>query len=212
MKRSLKLLLLVLFTPVFLGSVLAKPSQAKDPETWDYTGEVFGTVGWGKFMHGDSPLGDGFLLDTGFGIRPFKETFRGLGFEFHYSHLDFDYNPVTEISKTGTFDAFTGNVLYHFGSSKTQPFVGFGMGVLAADYRERILSEILDAGGNIVQSEWRSSEVRASHFAIRFSAGIKIALIEHFSLRPEVLFLDTTPGKGFNWGGLGATVGAAYHW
>ena len=53
--------------------------------------------------------------------------------------------------------------------------------------------------------QWRKMEFPRS------TGGIKIAVTEKFSLRPEFQILDTTPGKGYNCGNIGLTIGAAYH-
>jgi hypothetical protein len=58
---------------------------------------------------------------------------------------------------------------------------------------------------------WEES-VRANKMGVTVGAGMKVAVHRRVSIRPEVLFVDTTPGSGWNWGWVRGPVGRWFAW
>jgi hypothetical protein len=204
---SITLLLLIGFP----GNIrAAKDTDSNQIKKWNYKGEIFGALGIGAFYHGDDGLGKGLQAEVGFGVRPFKGTFNGLGFEMKFIHQDFERQTSPNHFSDGNFNAFLGSAVYHFGGSKTQPYVAGGIGFLKADYTYRYLSEWYDGNGDFYQ-EHKVEVSKDSKMAIRIAGGIKFAVTNQFSIRPELQILDTTIGEGYNWSQIGLSVAAGFH-
>jgi len=189
------------------------PKQTDEKKRWIYQGEVFGTVGWGRFWHGDDSLGSGIELGVGAGFRPFQGKLRGLGFEVRVNQLHHDVQTSATHSTDGKALALLGNALYHFGTSKIQPYVMGGIGILKADYTRTGYSDWYDGGpdGEHHEEYW-TERVNASKMAINLGVGLKAAIRPNLSIRPELTLIDTTPGSGYNWGSLRVSLGVGYHW
>jgi hypothetical protein len=211
---SLLILFLLACTVNGLGEdVGGLPEQSADGRKWIYRGEVYGSVGWGAFWHGDDSLGRGIDLGVGVGFRPFQGKLRGLGFEFRVNQLQHDIQYSATHSADGKALTLLGNALYHFGDSKIQPYVMGGIGILKADYTWQGYSERYDGGpdGEYHEEYW-TERTNASKMAINFGLGLKAVLTKNLSIRPEFTVTDTTPGSGYNWGVLRVSLGVGYHW
>jgi hypothetical protein len=197
----------------FSKEAVGTPKQPDESKIWIYRGEVFGTVGWGQFWHGDDSLGSGIEISGGVGFRPFQGKLRGLGFEVRVNQLQFDIQQSATHSTDGKALTLLGNALYHFSDSKIQPYVMGGIGILKADYTQQGYSEWYDGGpGGEYHEEYWTERVNASKMAINLGVGLKAAIRSNLSIRPELTLIDTTPGSGYNWGSLRLSIGVGYHW
>jgi opacity protein-like surface antigen len=130
--------------------------------------EAFGSIGmlhysnyafWGAARNVD--------YGGGLGIRPYSERstwMRGWGLEFNLSG-------APAYSSIHTQTRYTANILYHFLSGRTQPYVLIGAG----GYHE--------PGDS---SPPRGSSYRSrNQFLANAGGGLRIFLNEHWSIRPE---------------------------
>ncbi len=207
--------LMILPMIVATGFCLAGESEPQTPpehrpESWEYRGEVFGTLGWGKFWHGDDDRGSGTSVGGGLGWWPFRSRLRGLGMEVELRRLGFR-TPKGPYSTDGNTVLAMANVVYHFCNQRVQPFLKGGAGVVRSDYTSHWISDWFDDQG-IHHIGPAFEQVRASKFGIDLGAGINAAIGHNFSIRGEVLIVDTTPGEGYNWGVLLLNTGIGYHW
>ena len=151
-------LLLIGFLICHAGTALAQDSHRF---------EVFGSVGTSTSAELFQPSSTSPNLGFGFGIRPFSASHgfsRGLGLELEFdtaSEKQFNgglFTPAT-FSGHGRQNLFLGDVLYHFGDGRVEPYVLAGVGVASnPNYG--------GAGG--------------------LGAGVKIFVQKHVSLRPEI--------------------------
>ena len=214
--KTISLLILLLLACAANGfgeGVGGMPKQSVEGNRWTYRGEVFGTAGYGSFSHGDDPLGRGIEFGAGAGFRPFQGKLRGLGFEVRMSQLQHNIQHSATHSTDGKALTLLGNVLYHFGDSRIQPYAMGGIGILKADYTRQGYSEWYDGGpdGEYHEEYW-TRRVNESKMAINLGVGIKAAITKNLSIRPELTVIDTTPGSGYNWGVLRVSLGIGYHW
>ena len=106
------------------------------------------------------------------------------------------------------------NVLYHFrNGAKTQPYVFGGLGHVKADYYRRCTACVFDVDPVTGALVPRITEdiASGSKVGVTIGAGLKIAVIRHVSIRPELLFVDTTPGSGANWAWVRLQIGVGAH-
>ncbi len=186
-----------LMAMIFL--VYATNSFAENqPHPWKYQAEIFGSVGWGSFYHGNHKYGGGFNWSGGLGVRPFSGALRGLGFEGEINGLHFAGRTGTDYESKGDRTVLSANVLYHFGRAGTQFFLLGGIGSLKAHYHYQV-------PGYLYQDEGRK-------MSLNLGAGVKIRLASHFSIRPEFRLFDTTVGSGYNWSSPQFSCGVSYHW
>jgi opacity protein-like surface antigen len=182
----------LLFTLLFLApTVLAQ----------DYTsrGEVFGSIGGGKTYDDEGSLGKG--LDIGGGVG-FRLTPR-FGVEGQVNRIDYQRDFDSGVRFEGTAVFTTANVVYHFSTSRAQPYVVGGVGFVHHENRSQF------PGDDFLPKR------TANGFATNFGAGVKIFLSKNFSLRPEVRVLIGKPeGNGveqpFSVGR--ASLAFSYHW
>jgi len=196
----LQILAILCFT---LRGVLSSPAlfaQDQASKEWKYKGEVFGSVGLGRFYHGDHHLGSGLEYGGGLGIRPFSRGLRGLGFEILFNGLNFRRAWGGGYSYDGKMQTVGGDALYHFGRSRTQLYLVGGVGLLNADY-----TYVAPNDPNYVEKS------KGSKMAINFGAGIKARIALRLSVRPELRLIDTTIGKGYNWSYIRFSVALGYH-
>jgi len=200
-RRYWRLVVCCIWAAVAVGT-----AYGQEQKTWNYRGEVLGQVGWGRFYHGDGLVGSGTEWGGGFGVKPFSGRLRRLGFEVQANRLDIAYERGSNVND-GQATAVVGNVLYHFSDSSLQPYVAGGLGVLKADYSQRI------RGGAVLGStEDYVDTVKADHMLLNIGAGIKARLVRGLAIRPEVRFYDTTIGSGYNWASIRFSVGVGYYW
>ena len=89
-----------------------------------------------------------------------------------------------------------------------------GLGHVTVDYTHRCTACVFDLDpvtGNLVSRGLTESRTQGSKTGVTFGAGLKIALARHLSIRPELLFVDSTPGSGANWGWLRLQIGLGVH-
>lgn len=176
---------------------------------WNYKREVYGSVGYGRFYHGDNFWGGGLEIGAGAGIRPFSGALRGVGLEVQLLRSGHFVRTSGAHSKEGTATSVAANGVYHFNNRRVQPFVFGGVGMLKADFTLRGISEWIDAQGHHL--ERTTERVDASKLAVGLGAGVKASIGRGFAIRPEVRFLDTTPGRGWNFGSIRFSIGVGYH-
>ena len=214
MKRAL----FIVFSLALIPSIApAQQSVDRQNEKWNYQGEVFASIGWGRLWHGDDSLGGGLDLGGGFGLRPFSGRLQGLGFELQFSRLHHEAQHTATHSTSGNALTVTGNILYHFGSSRVQPYVAGGIGALRADhvregYSEWYTGDPDDPDSWTYHVEYWSYRVKGTKMAIKIGGGLKAAITPRMSIRPELCILDTTIGRGYNWSSLKLFVALSYHW
>ncbi len=180
---------------------------------WMYRFEVFGEVARGTFYNGDSNWGNGLDLGGGIGFRPFSGKLRGLGFELRAARLS-DEKAMGPGSAVLASRFVSADALYHFrGRTRFQPYVLGGLGFVNAHYTGTCNQCVFNLDPvthqlTPIPQEW---ETRASKAGLTLGFGLKIAAHRHISVRPEILFLNTTPGSGWNWAWLRAQVGVGWH-
>jgi opacity protein-like surface antigen len=184
-------------TAILMGLLLLAPAAlAQDLER---RGEVFGSLGGGKVYDDEGSLGKGFDIGGGVGFRLTPKV----GIEGQVNRIDYERNFASGVRFAGTAVFTTANLLYHFSTSKVQPYVVGGVGFMHHENRSRFPeNEVLP-------------KRTANSFATSFGGGVKIFLNQKFSVRPEVrVFLGDTAGSGveppFSLGR--ASLGFTYHW
>jgi len=206
MRYAARVTILSLFCLTIGGTGLH--GQDKALMEWKYTGEIVGSIGHGRFYHGDDHLGNGLDWGVGFGVRPFSGRLRGLGFEVMVNGLKFknawggDYT----YEYKGDMRVITGNALYHFGRSRAQFYLVGGIGALWADYtyRNGYMNTIINDPDYV-------ATLGATKMAINFGAGVKARIVSGLAIRPEIRFYDTTIGTGYNWTHMRLSIGVAWH-
>ena len=181
-------------------------AQDSGSDEWKYKTEVFGGAGHGRFLHGDNNLGSGVDLGGGFALRPFSGALHGLGFEIMFNGLGFNQSWSQGYSYNGKMHAITGNILYHFGRSRTQFYFVGGLGGLQADY-----AFINPYTRDLVDDPHYTEISKGTKIAINLGAGVKYRIISGLALRPEFRMFDTTMGKGYNWTYLRLSIALGYH-
>lgn len=179
-------------------------------QEYNYKGEVFGSVGWGRLFGNQGSVGTNVNLGGGIGIRPFRK----LGFEFEVNRMNqralgqqrFNLETIV-LHSEGTATYFTGNLVYHFSTSRVQPYLLVGAGGVHYDGRIRVRP--LNLGPELVVEEADTG------FAFNFGGGAKIFLHRKLSLRPEFRFFAAGPGVtvvNTRLSKIRLSVGLAYHW
>jgi len=181
---------------------------AQDPKLADrrFKGEISGSLGLGRFYHGDDFLGSGLDVAAGFGIRPFEGMLRGLGFELLFTRFSFRNEWGDGYSNIGSVRTVTGNALYHFGRSRHQFYLVGGLGALKADY-----TSVNGYMKNVLNDPGYSRRIKADKLVRNLGVGAKLRIGSRFALRPEIRLFDTTIGKGYNWAHFRPSMGISYH-
>ena len=182
MRRTLILLLVLLPAPAV--------AQAKEKE-------VFFDVGVARFGDDEGSLGTGGLYGGGVGIRPVPL----LGFEFAVQGARHSRNTSGgALHFEGTPVFYSGNVLLHFPGVVVRPYVSAGLGAMHWSGSQRLRSST----GGVDTITNRS----ADEFAMNFGGGLKISVLPHLAVRPELRFYNTRHGFGM----IQATIGLSLHW
>lgn len=176
--------------------LLAPAASAQDRER---RGEVFGSIGGGKAYDDEGSIGKG--LDIGGGVA-FRLTPK-FAIEAEVNRMEYERNFSSGVRFAGNAVFTTANLLYHFSTSKAQPYVIGGVGFVHHENRSRFPED------GILPKRTTNG------FAQNFGAGVKLFVNEKFSIRPEVrVFLGDTAGSGveppFSVGR--ASVAFTYHW
>ncbi|MBZ5582341.1 MAG: porin family protein [Acidobacteriia bacterium] len=204
-------------TPWFLFAALffvlrALPAQDL-ADGWMYRIEVFGEIAHGSLYNGDSSWGKGVDFGGGAGVRPFSGRLRGLGFELRAGRLS-DESAAGPSSSRLASHFIAADALYHFrGRTRVQPYVLGGLGIVNAHYTRTCSACVfnMDPVTKQLTPIPYQSDVQDSKAGLTIGFGLKLAVHRHVSIRPEVLFVDTTPGKGPNWGWLRVQAGVGRH-
>jgi opacity protein-like surface antigen len=207
MKRGIPMVLLGLsLAPLWTGGRLAAQDR-----TWNYKVELFGDIAHSGFYNGDHKWGSGRDFGGGAGVRPFAGRLRGLGFEVRTGSVAED-----DTARTTTLDArfVAANALYHFrGRTRVQPYVLGGIGVVRA-HRFRFCGNCVatkDPVTGALTPLPYTEDIRATKQGVTAGAGIKVAVHRRVSIRPELFFVDTTPGRGWNWAWVRFQLGVGFH-
>ena len=211
MKSSRQILpALALGAGVLMGPAL----QAQDD--WKYRAEVFGSVGTGRFYNGDNKWGSGMQLGGGVGLRPFDGALGRLGFEARVHNLDFNNKGSAAYSTVGKASSGSAGVLWHFSDSMAQPYVVADFGLMRTNFTRKGISEWYDGNpdGSLGQHhlEARVEQEKVSQFLWGVGVGLKIRLVQHVYLRPELRFDTTTVGSGWNFETVRLAMACGYYW
>ena len=191
---------------VFLFSIVVPGAAQND---FDYRGEVYGSLGWGRFGDSEGSLGNGANFGGGAGLRLSPR----LGFEFDVSRArharETGLFGGLRFEGTGTY--FTGNVVYHFAESRVQPYLLAGAGAMRYDGSIRI-RDFPDPLDPTVFTE-TTIQLDGNGFAWNAGAGLKIFLTQNLSLRPEARFFVGRPsGLTESLSVARVSVALSYHW
>ena len=206
-----------IFGVVLAVTWLVRPSmtQNQSKSEWPYQVEVFGNVAHGRFYHGDHLWGKELDYGGGVGFRPFSGKLQGLGFEVQATRLTKSEELNAAVSQSLKSRLIMANALYHFRNGmKTQPYVFGGLGHVNVDYTRRCVDCVFDEDpitGKLVSRVVTESRSMGSKVGVTLGAGLKIAVHRHLSIRPELLFVDTTPWSGFNWAWVRLQIGLGAH-
>jgi opacity protein-like surface antigen len=193
----------------------ARPAAAQDWRNgqWNYRFEVFGDAARGSFYNGDSNWGSGASYGGGVAVRPFSGWLHRFGFEARAAGL----SDATGDSRSSTrLDAslYAFDVVFHPANySRVQPYVLGGVGLVNARYsrdcsvcvynRDPLTGEMTP-----IPYHWETKDTKAG---VSVGFGLKVAVQRRISIRSEMLYVDTTPGPGWNWGCLRLQVGVGLH-
>lgn len=157
--------------------------------------EVFGSLGGGKAYEDEGLRGNGLTIGGGVGYRLTPRV--GIEAQVNGMHYRRDFRSGVRFE--GTVVLTTANLLYHFSTSRVQPYVFGGIG----HSYDRRNSQFPGAPFLPQQT--------ANGYAINFGVGVKIFLNKKYSLRPEWAFGG---GTSFEQSiALGrASLAFTYHW
>jgi opacity protein-like surface antigen len=182
---------------IFLSLLLIAPTVCA--QNYTPRGEIFGSVGGGKAYDDEGSIGKGVDFGGGIGYRLTPR----FGIEGQVNRISYNRDLPLSARFEGTAVFTTANVLYHFTTSKAQPYVIGGLGFVHHENRARFAEE-------------STTFIRSTNgIATNFGAGVKIFLSKKFSLRPEFrVFIADTKGSGVEppfsvWRG---SIGFSYHW
>jgi opacity protein-like surface antigen len=187
-------------------------AQGADRE-WSYKLELFGDVAYSALYNGDHKWGSGLSPGLGVGVRPFAGALRGVGFEARMAHMGEDKGSPDTLATKLSSTMVGANVVYHFrGRTAFQPYVFGGLGVAMVKYSSICgicvyTAPPAEGGTPILQK----SEIRTAEAGLDLGCGVKIAITRRLSVRPEISYLDTTPGAGWNIGWLRVQTGVGFH-
>ncbi len=193
-------------------AALPLTAQQRDWD-WTYRLELLGEIAYGGFYNGDRKWGSGLDLGGGVGVRPFTAALRGLGFEARLAHIAEDKGDPATLATSLDSTMVAANAVYHVrGRTPVQPYVYGGLGVARVAYSSVcntcVYTGLPSQGGVAIPQK---SEVRATKAGLNLGCGIKIAINRRLSVRPEISFLNTTPGSGWNFGWVRLQMGLGLH-
>jgi opacity protein-like surface antigen len=185
-------------TAILLSLFLLAPAALA--QGMERRGEVFGSLGGGKAYEDEGLRGNGLTIGGGVGYRLTPRV----GIEAQINGMSYERNFSSGVRFEGTVVLTTANLLYHFSTSRVQPYVFGGIGHSYDRRDSQFPGDSLPFKGT------------AQGFAINFGAGVKIFLNKKYSLRPEWAFGGGTNegvGTGFEQSiALGrASVAFTYH-
>jgi opacity protein-like surface antigen len=158
-----------------------------------HAGEIFGSVGYGRFAGDEGGLGFGPTYGAGIGAHPLPL----LGFEFTVHGMRHSRESAGgAVRFEGTPVFVSGNVLIHFSGALIQPYVVGGIGMM--HYR----GTTTNTGLNVLNSS-------ENELAMNFGAGMKIFVLPKVSLRPELRYFTSRP---HNFNMMQASIGLSLHW
>jgi hypothetical protein len=190
---------LMIKTAILMTLLLLAPAAlAQDMER---RAEVFGSLGGGRVYEDEGVRGNGLEIGGGVGYRITPR----FSVEGQVSGVSYKRDFRSGVRFEGTAVFVTGDVLFHFSTSKVQPYALFGMG-LSHDKRRSQFPGV----------EF-SPQPTVNGLAMRFGAGVKIFLNKKYSLRPEFGFAaGSNEGTNQNFEqfiAVGrASLAFTYHW
>jgi len=197
-----------------LGVLLVPALHAQDE--WKYRAEAFGSVGTGRFYNGGNRWGSGMQLGGGVGVRPFDGALGRLGFEARVHNLNFNNNASPPYSSGGRATSITGGVLWHLSDSVAQPYIVADFGAMRTNFTRREGGEWYDVNpdGSLGQHhlENRLEQEKVNQFLWGLGLGLKLRLVQHLYVRPELRFDTTTTGRGWNFATVRLAMGCGYYW
>lgn len=159
-------------------------------------GEIFGSVGYGRFARHRAETSFGPTYGAGIGAHPLPL----LGFEFTVHgmrHFRGESESGAQFEGTPLF--LSGNVLLHLSGGLIQPYLVGGLGVMHYTGSSQFLRM---PGVTTVDTS-------RTEFAMNFGGGMKIFVVPKVSLRPEIRFFNSRP-RSFNM--MQASIGLSLHW
>jgi opacity protein-like surface antigen len=197
---------------MFVAGAPASPAaQNQQPSAWTYTVEVVGNVAHGRLYLGDNLWGSGTDWGVGAEVRPLSGWLDRLGFEIQVVRLEDSGSLGSQVSHRLSATLVVADARYHFrGHARVQPYLFGGLGHVSADYTYSCTDCVFDrdpATGGLVSRGVQESRDKGSKNGFAFGAGLELAARRHVSIRPELLFADTTPGSGYNWGWVQMQIG-----
>ncbi len=211
MKRSGRILSVFALSA---GALMGPALHAQDG--WKYRAEAFGSVGTGRFYNGGDKWGSGMQLGGGLGLRPFDGALGRLGFEARVHNLDFKRTPSATHSTVGQASSIAAGVLWHFSDSSAQPYMVADLGIMRTSFTRKGISKWYDANpdgtlGEPHVEQWVEQD-KVSQFLWGLGVGLKIRVVEHIYLRPELRFDTTTAGRGWNFATVRLAMACGYYW
>lgn len=160
--------------------------------------EAFGGVGWGKAWDDEGSIGTGINVNGGIGFNLISR----LGLELEVTSMKNKREGSPGFQAEGRTTSVGPNLVYHFSSSRTKPFVVGGIHFF--HHRGTAGFVPLPPDGTV------------NHWAFRIGGGVKAFVSERVFLRPE--FICVAGGKGRSTGiefpifSPRFSVGLGYQW
>ena len=174
--------------------------------------EVSASAAWGHlFRAEDRTFGDELNVGAAIGARAAR-----VAVEFELNRM-FGLAPEAApcglplcvgSARSGVTSALvaSGNVRYHFGNSRHQPYITGGAGAM----RTHSIASILYSRNGVGTFEER--EENDTGFAFNVGGGVHMPLTDSFSLRPEIRIYDSSVMSRQNLALIRTSIGAAYSW
>jgi hypothetical protein len=176
-------------------------SAQEKANPWRYRAEISGSIGGGSVYNGDHLLGQGLDYGGSVSVRPFSGVLRRLSIDLQMAGLSGDQLPRETFRSRLT----AVSAAWHFRpDSRVQPYVFGGFGRMHARYSfscDTCVYEIEPGTGRSIPVPYYW-EMEGTKNGLVLGSGVRIGLLHHLSFRPELTFMDTTPGNGPNWSWL----------
>ena len=218
---------LIIFCVV--AAVLCLPTASRS-QAANFKREVFGGIALGHLStNSNSSIEPGVALDAsagisaGFGLRDQS----GIALEIEFSRVldptpgllecdDFSFDDPPPCEGSGrdgpdSYSLVSANVLYHFSTSRFQPYVAGGLGaVWSTGFRSAYLGPGRFAGitkAVISEVTWKNTEIFWN-----VGGGMRIFLSSAVSLRPDIRLYHAPLSYGRKLRLLRSSIILGYHW
>jgi opacity protein-like surface antigen len=195
---------------LMLAFVGTADAQALRPDR----NEAFVTLGWAHIFRAED-RGFGNPVDIGGGVRVPLARRVGVEVEFNRA-LGLQADPARcgvvggceGKAREGLLDAtlVTTNIYVRFPRGRVEPFLVGGVGGM---WTTSVNSLTTMRGGVGIMSEW---EERSVGLAIGFGGGATVALMQRWSVRPEIRIYDSTAMSRTNLAVIRTALGVGYQW